>query len=304
MAFTLTILGSNSAIPIGNRLPTSQIVEFNQHRYMIDCGEGTQIQVRKNKVKLQGLKAIFISHLHGDHYFGVFGLLGTMNLLGRTAPLQIFSFPGLKEMVELQLKAGHGKYNFELQFVEMTHGTSDLIYEDEIVEVYTIPLSHRIKTNGFLFKEKLGKRRMNKFFIDELKIPISHINGIKEGDDFTDADGNIHLNKEITSDPPKAWSYAYCSDTKYNESIVPIIKNADVLYHEATFLKTENKRAKQTMHSTTEQAGKIAKMAAVGELIIGHYSARYKDLNPHLEETKLEFENSHLAIEGKTFIYS
>lgn len=271
---------------------------------MVDCGEGTQIQVRKNKVKIQGLKAIFISHLHGDHYFGLFGLLGTMNLLGRTAPLKIYAFPGLREMIDIQLKAGNSDYNFPIEYEEMTHGSSELIYEDEIVEVYSIPLNHRIKTNGFLFREKLGKRRMNKFFIEELKIPIAEMNAIKDGADFTDNEGIVHKNEDITHSPPKAWSYAYCSDTKYDERIIPIIKDVDVLYHEATFLDSEKKRAQQTKHSTTKQAGKIAQLANVGELIIGHYSARYKDLNPHLEETKTEFANTKLGKEGSIYSYS
>ena len=303
MAFNLTILGANSAIPIGNRFPTSQIVEFNQHTFMVDCGEGTQLQIRKNKIKLQGLKAIFISHLHGDHYFGIFGLLGTMNLLGRTVPLKIFSPPGLKEIIDLQMKVGNSGYEFDLEFIELNHGESELIYEDNVVEVSTIPLKHRIPTNGFLFKEKPGKRKINKFHIEEYKIPVSQINGIKEGNDFVHANGEVIPNAQITTDPPKTWSYAFCSDTKYSEEIVPIIKNVDVLYHEATFLKTELKRAKNTGHSTTAQAGKIAKLAEVNELIVGHYSARYKDLTPHLEETKEVFENSHLAIEGKRFEY-
>ncbi|MFT4753928.1 MAG: ribonuclease Z [Salibacteraceae bacterium] len=303
MGFKLTVLGANSAIPIGNRLPTSQILEFNQHRYMVDCGEGAQIQVRKNKIKIQALKAIFISHLHGDHYFGIFGLLGTMNLLGRTIPLKIFAMYGLKEMVEMQMYAAHSSYSFPIEFIELTHGTSELIYEDDTLEVSTIPLSHRIPTNGFLFREKLGKRRIKKFLVEELKIPIIEINKIKEGANYTDDTGKTYSNKQLTTNPNKAWSYAFCSDTKYSEKIVPLIKNVDVLYHEATFLDSEKKRAKQTMHSTTKQAGKIAKLADVGELIIGHYSARYKELDMHLEETKSEFENAHLAIEGKQFDY-
>ena len=304
MSFSLTILGANSAIPIGNRFPTSQVLEFNQHAYMIDCGEGTQIQVRRNKVKIQRIKAIFISHLHGDHYFGLFGLLGTMSLLGRKMPLQIFSMRGLKEMVDLQLRVSHSIYDFEIEFVELTHGKSELIYQDEIVEVFTIPLVHRIPTNGFLFKQKEGKRKLNKHFIEDLHIPIAQMTAIKSGADFVSDDGEVYENKVITTDPNKVWSYAFCSDTKYAEKIVPIIEGVDVLYHEATFLEAEKQRAKQTMHSTAKQAGKIAKLAKVGELILGHYSARYRDLTDHQNEAKEEFQNVQLAIEGKKFDYS
>ena len=303
MSFTLTILGANSAIPIGTRLPTSQVVEFNQHSYMIDCGEGTQIQVRKNKVKIQRIKAIFISHLHGDHYFGLFGLLGTMSLLGRKMPLKIYSMPGLKEMIELQLKTSYSSYDFELEFIELEKGKSTLIYEDDIVEVYTIPLVHRIPTNGFLFKQKIGKRKLRKKIIEELKIPIVQMSAIKDGKDFIADDGEVYSNSSLTNKPNKVWSYAFCSDTKYSEKIVPIINGVDVLYHEATFLEVDKQRAKQTMHSTAKQAGKIAKLAQVGELILGHYSARYRDLTNHSKEARLEFENVKLAIEGKRFEY-
>lgn len=303
MSFSLTILGSNSAIPIGNRFPTSQVVEFNQHEYMIDCGEGTQIQVRRNKIKIQRVKAIFISHLHGDHYFGLFGLLGTMSLLGRKMPLKIYSSPGLKEMVDLQLRAAKTSYDFEVEFIELSHGNSELIYEDAIIEVYTIPLVHRIPTNGFLFREKVGKRKMNRFQLEELKIPIALINGIKMGNDYTSPDGVVHKNEDITDEPNKVWSYAFCSDTKYARKIIPIIKDVDVLYHESTFLEAEKMRAKKTMHSTAKQAGKIANEANVGELILGHYSARYKDLQPHLDEATEEFGNCKLSSEGLKFEY-
>jgi ribonuclease Z len=304
MSFSLTILGANSAIPIGSRFPTSQVLEFNQHAYMIDCGEGTQIQVRKNKIKIQRIKSIFISHLHGDHYFGIFGLLGTMSLLGRQMPLKIYSMPGLREMVELQLKVSHNSYDFEIEFIELTHGTSEKIYEDSMVEVYTIPLAHRIPTNGFLFKQKEGHRKLEKSAIEEYKIPVAKMAEIKEGADFVTENGEIIPNESITSEPNKVWTYAYCSDTKYTERILPYIQNVDVLYHEATFLEAEIDRAKSTMHSTAKQAAKIAQMANVGELIIGHYSARYKELFAHEKEAKTMFQNVKLAIEGRIFDYS
>lgn len=303
MSFSLTILGSNSAIPIGNRFPTSQVLEFQQHAYMVDCGEGTQIQVRRNKVKIQRIKAIFISHLHGDHYFGLFGLLGTMSLLGRKMPLKIFSMPGLQEMVDLQLKVSHNSYDFEIEFIDLEHGESQKIFEDPIVEVFTIPLKHRIPTNGFLFKQKKGKRKLTKELIEEFKIPISQMSDIKNGADFISDDGQVWKNELVTKNPNKRWTYAFCSDTKYYEKIIPIIKGVDVLYHEATFLESESDRAKKTMHSTAKQAGKIAALAEVGELILGHYSARYRELKPHQEEARLEFENVELAYEGRQFIY-
>lgn len=303
MSFELTILGSNSAIPIGNRFPTSQIVDFDQHLYMVDCGEGTQIQVRKNKIKIQRIKAIFISHLHGDHYFGLFGLLGTMNLLGRQMPLKIFATKGLDEIIELQKKLANTSYDFDIEFTPINHKESYLLYEDEFMSVTTIPLRHRIPTSVFLFQQKEGKRRLLKDKIEFLQIPITAMNSIKNGGDFEDENGVIHKNKDITRDPHRVYSYAYCSDTKYYEKVIPIIQNVDVLYHEATFLESEKKRAQQTMHSTATQAATIAKKAEVGELILGHYSARYKDLRNHVIEASEVFPKCKLAIEGERFYF-
>lgn len=303
MALNITILGANSAIPVGSRNPSSQVVEFNQHLYLVDCGEGTQNQLRRNKVKMQRIKAIFISHLHGDHYFGIFGLLGSMSLLGRTQPLTIVCTKGLQQIIELQMKLSYVSYDFDIVYVNINHKEGHHVYSDDIIEVTTIPLKHRIPTSGFLFKEKPAQRKLKKFAIEEYKIPISFRNSIKNGADFTDAEGNVHPNATITESGPKAWSYAYCSDTKYTESILPLINGVDVLYHEATFLEAEKKRAKQTMHSTTKEAGTIAQKAEVGQLIIGHYSARYKELDAHLKETKGVFKNSKLAVEGKTYSY-
>lgn len=303
MALEITILGANSAIPVGSRNPTSQVIDVNQHLYLIDCGEGTQNQLRRNKVKMQRIKAIFISHLHGDHYFGLFGLLGSMSLLGRTVPLTIVCTKGLQQLIELQMKLSFLTYDFEIQYVDINHKQSSRVYADDVIEVDTIPLKHRIPTSGFLIKEKPAARKLKPFAITEYNIPISERNAIKNGADFTDESGCVHANASITENGPKVWSYAFCSDTKYTESILPLIHGADVLYHEATFLKAEIKRAKQTMHSTTHQAAQIAKLANVGELIIGHYSARYKRLEEHLDEAKSVFRKTKLAIEGKKYSY-
>lgn len=300
MALAITILGANSAIPIGNRNPTSQIVDVNQHLYMIDCGEGTQVQVRKNKVKMQRLKAIFISHLHGDHYFGIFGLLGSMSLLGRTMPLTIVCTAGLREIIELQMRLSYVTYDFEITYVPINHKQSHVVYQDDMVTVHTIPLKHRIPTSGFYIQEKTHPRKLKKYAIEAYNIPVAERKRIKEGADFIDDHGTRHMNAEITLPGPKSWSYAYCSDTKFSRSILPYIMGADVLYHEATFLASEKKRAKQTMHATTEEAGTIAKEAGVSTLIIGHYSARYKNLDDHLTETQAVFTNARLAIEGQT----
>lgn len=301
MAISVTVLGANSAIPIGNRLPTSQIVNVNQHLYMIDCGEGAQIQARKNKIKIQRIKAIFISHLHGDHFFGLFGLLGTMNLLGRQMPLKIVSPPGLSQLIKLQQHLSKTEVDFDLTFEEISEFNGQIIFQDETVKVSAIPLKHRIPTMGFRFDELPKDRTISKFAIDEFKIPISAISGIKKGADYFSPSGEIIPNEQLTTHPPKAYSYAFCSDTKYSETIVDYVQGCDLLYHEATFLESEKKRAKTTFHSTASEAGRIASLANVNKLIIGHFSARYLDISAHLDEAKKEFSNTFVAIEGKTY---
>ena len=301
MALQVTILGANSAIPTATRFPTSQVIDINQSRYLIDCGEGTQMQLRRNRIRLQRIKAIFISHLHGDHYFGLIGLINTMHMLGRQTELDIFGPPDLKQVLDLQLKLADTKLSYKWNFHPLNFGESEVIYTDTGVTVSTIPLDHRIECNGFLFQENQKKRKIKRELIPVLNIPVEQFQSIKNGADFVDSNGKTHPNNTITDDPKPSFSYAYCSDTKYNESIVEVIKGADMLYHEATFLEDMIKRAEFTHHSTAKQAATIAQMAEVGQLVIGHYSARYTDFSDHLKEAQAVFPDTQLATEGKVF---
>ncbi len=303
MAMTITILGANSAIPTANRYPSAQLVDFNHQYYLVDCGECTQIQLRRNKIKMQRIKTIFISHMHGDHYFGIFGLLGTMHLLGRQKPLQLFAPKELEQMIDWELKAAGTVLGYELEFIPTPVNKYEKIFEDNEVEVFTLPLNHRIACNGFLFKEKRGKRRLIKEKLVELNIPLEAYKDLKKGADFIDENGIVHPNEKITKEPRKAWSYAYCSDTRPEPAIIPYIEGVDVLYHEATFLNNEQSRAEKTFHSTAAEAAGFAAEAKAGKLIIGHFSARYTSLDQHLEEARPLFENTVLAIEGERHVF-
>ncbi|MEO8933433.1 MAG: ribonuclease Z [Xanthomarina sp.] len=297
----LTILGCHSATPRVNTNPTSQVLEINNHIFLIDCGEGTQVELRRNKVKFNRIKHVFISHLHGDHYFGLVGLISTFRLLTRETELHIYAPKGLKEVVTLQMKLAGSWTNYQLIFHELTSNESELIFEDHKVEVYTIPLDHRIYTNGFLFKEKPGERKLDINAALNADIDKVYYNKLKQGADVVNNNGELIKNETVTKDPPKPKSYAFCSDTVYNEKMVDIIKGATVLYHESTFLEKHKELAAPTKHSTAKQAAKIAKLAQVGTLILGHFSTRYD----HLKEFKIEaqtlFENVKLAKDGKEF---
>ena len=266
---------------------------------MIDCGEGAQLQMRKFGARMSKLDSIFISHMHGDHVFGLPGLISTFSLLGRTTELTIYAHQELEEFINpvLDLFCKHISYNVRL--VLLKRKGYNLIYENKSIYIYSFPLKHRIASTGFLFKEKEKMRHIKREMIDFYKIPIREINSIKGGADFTTLHGEVIPNERLTTPANPSRSYAYCSDTAYDESIVPHIKEVDVLYHEATFSESEIERAKKTGHSTGKQAAQIAKMAEVGKLIIGHFSSRYKDLNPLLEEAKAVFPNTELAYEGK-----
>ncbi len=297
----LTILGCHSATPRTNTNPTSQVLEIKNHMFLIDCGEGTQVELRRNKIKFSRIKHIFISHLHGDHYFGLVGLVSTFRLLTRETELHIYGPKGLKEVITLQLKLSDSWTNYPLIFHELTSKASELIYEDDKVEVHTIPLHHRVYTNGFLFKEKENERKLDINAVLNANINMAYYRKLKQGADVENDDGIIIKNEMVTKDPSPSQSYAFCSDTVYDESIVPVIKNTTVLYHESTFLDKNEDLCERTKHSTARQAAIIAKKANVETLILGHFSTRYNGYEEFRSEAKEEFDNVLLAEDGKTF---
>ncbi|WP_452224646.1 ribonuclease Z [Lacinutrix chionoecetis] len=297
----LNILGCYSATPRTFTNPTAQVLEINNHLFLIDCGEGTQVQLRKHKIKFNRIKHIFISHLHGDHFFGLVGLISTFRLLTREADLHIYAPKGLKEVITLQMKLANSWTNYNLIFHELTSTASEIIFEDKKVEVHTIPLDHRVYTNGFLFKEKKGERKLDMNAVLNAKIDVAYYRKLKQGFSVENNEGQLIRNETVTHPPAKAKSYAFCSDTAYNETIIPLIKDVDVLYHESTFLEQHAHLAPKTKHSTAKEAAIIAQHANVGKLILGHYSTRYDDLSAFKTEANEYFDNVELADDGKIF---
>jgi ribonuclease Z len=293
----LTILGCHSASPHENKNPTSQLFDIKGHRFLIDCGEGTQVQLRKAKVSFVHIKHIFISHLHGDHFYGLPGMVSSFRLLGREAPLHIYGPKGIKQAVTLLLKLANSWTNFPLHFHELESNLSECIFEDDKVTVHTIPLKHRVYTNGFLFSEKEGLRVINADAARIAGIDKSQFRLLQLGQDVQ-VDDTLVKNEAVTYDPHPPKKYAYCSDTAYLPSIIPLIKNANWLYHEATFLQQHEELAQQTQHSTAQQAATIARGANVDRLILGHYSSRYKNLELFAQEAKSIFPNVILASDG------
>lgn len=297
----LTILGCYAATPRTLTFPTSQVLEIKNHLFLIDCGEGTQIQLRKHKVKFSKINHIFISHLHGDHFFGLIGLISTFMLLGRDKELHIYGPKGIKEIILLQLKLGNAYTNYPLYFHERSGPTHKILVEDEKVRVSCFPMKHRIQTHGFLFEEKNKERKLNIEAIHKYGIDTVYFQKIKCGGDITLDEGRVVSNAELTFDPPVANSYAYCSDTVFDEELVKYIKGATVLYHESTFLEKESHLAERTMHSTARQAALIALKSQVKHLILGHYSTRYGDLFLFKQEAESVFSSVLLADDGKVF---
>jgi ribonuclease Z len=297
----LTILGCYAATPRTLTNPTSQVLEIKNRLFLIDCGEGTQVQLRKNKIKFSKINHIFISHLHGDHLYGLIGTISTFSLLGRTTDLHVYGPKGIKELILLQLKLTESWTTYDLFFHELESKESEIIFEDKHVIVRTIPLKHRVYTNGFLFQEKPAERKLNVGAVQDYDIHIAYYQKIKNGGDITLDNGTVIENEKLSFDPIPPMSYAFCSDTVYNENIIPIIENADVLYHESTFLESEAALAQKTLHSTAKEAARIAVKANVKHLVLGHYSTRYDGLERFKEEAEEIFPNVLLGDDGVSF---
>ena len=296
----LTVLGCNSATPHADKAPTAQLLSTTKHHFLIDCGEGTQVLLRKAKIKFAHIKHIFISHLHGDHFYGLPGLISTFRLLGREAPLHIYGPVGIREAVTLLLKLSDSWTNYPLHFHELSEKEPVCLFSDGEMEVHTIPLKHRVYTNGFLFRETPKERKINPEAVKKLRIDQSQMRNLKQGKDVVNIDGESISNTQLTHDPKPSKAYAFCSDTAYHPEMTRQIQGVDVLYHEATFLDDNLELAKKTDHSTAKQAAQIAKDANVICLILGHYSSRYKDLTLFQTEAAEIFPNVELAYDGYT----
>ena len=299
MSFELTILGSSSAIPSAKRHNSTHLLNISERFFLIDCAEGVQIQILRYGFNYQKINHIFISHLHADHYLGIFGLLSSLSLLGRKNDLHIFSHSDLKKKIDAVFEKE--VFTFQIVFHELNYNKEEEILDYKNIKVISFPLEHKTQTCGFLFKEKDKQQNIKKEVISEYNLNIEEILAIKNGSDLTLESGQIIPNSLLTIPAPKTRSYAYCSDTKYSEKIIPVIKNTDLLYHEATFDKKDLKLAQKTGHSTAEQAAEIAKKAEVGKLLIGHFSRRYKKTDFLLSNAKEIFENSFAVNDGDRF---
>lgn len=298
--FSLTILGSSGALPAYGRSPTCQYLAIRRHHFLIDCGEGAQVQLANQGINIHRIGHIFISHLHGDHYLGLMGLLFSMHLQRREATLHLYSHPGLDEIILAQLRHSKSVLNFKINFHVLHDRHQEVIFEDEWVTVSTIPLSHKIPTTGFLFREKPGSLRLDKAKLTP-DLTIQQLVTLRRGEDVVEEGRIVLRSKDYTLPPRAPISYAFCSDTQPDDAVASLVAGVDVLYHEATFMNEDEDKARETRHSTTSDAARIALQAKAGQLIIGHFSARYKDLEPVLEEARKIFPNTSLATEGTTF---
>ena len=299
--FKIHILGCGSALPTLKHNASSQIVELRGKAFMIDCGEGTQMQMRRTKLHFAKIQAIFISHLHGDHCFGLLGLLSTFGMLGRTSKLKVFAPKDYESLFKQQLDFFLKGMEYEIEFVPVDTSVKKIVYEDKSLTVETIPLNHRMPCCGYLFREKPTLPHIRRDMIDYYEIPISQINNIKNGADWTSPDGEVIPNERLVEPADPARSYAYCSDTKFMTQLYKDVEGVNVLYHESTYASENEDRAKLYYHSTARQAATVARDAHVGKLLLGHYSARYNKEDVLLDEAKTIFENSFLTNEGLEF---
>jgi len=302
MIFDLTILGSNGAVPTLERNPTAQLVQYNGLQFLVDCGEGTQKQMIRFGVKRSKLDHIFISHLHGDHYYGLMPLITSFNLNHREDPLYIYGPEAIKDIIHLHLKVSRSSLRFPLHFFKTQAFEKEVIFENDQLQVISIPLRHRIPTTGFMFREKDKLRKILPEKLRHYAIPYTAVPALRAGKDYLATNGQIITNAELTEAGHRPRSYAFCSDTIFCESIIPHIAHCDLLYHEATFTNAHAQRAKETYHATAAEAATIAQQAKVGQLLLGHFSARYGNLEELALEAKNIFPNSTLAIEGERYV--
>ncbi|MCD6091653.1 MAG: ribonuclease Z [Bacteroidales bacterium] len=295
--FSVTILGSSAATPTSTRFPSAQVVSHQYRPFLVDCGEGTQMQIRKNKIRFSKINHIFISHTHGDHFFGLIGLISSFNLLGRETDLHIYAPESIKAVLDLQLAVSESQLRYKIQYHFLKFDDKYLLYEDKQLKIYSFPLRHSIPTCGFLFKEKPYPRKIRKEVLKIYDIPDLAFEGIKRGNDFVKENGEIVSNETLTSSGMDQKSYVYCSDTAYFKNISDYLEDVDLLYHECSFMEDMRVTAEAKMHSTTLDAARTANNIGAKKLIIGHFSARYKELEPVLLETKTVFENTILASE-------
>lgn len=297
----LTILGSSSALPTSERYPSAHVLNAHERLFLVDCGEGTQIQLRKNRIRFGKINHIFISHLHGDHIFGLYGLLSTFSLMGRKTPLHLYAPGNYEKLLYSHLSDFDIHLSFEIIFIPLAGKKPVLILDDKYLTVTAFPLQHRVPAFGFLFREKAAERNIIKDCIEKYNIPTVRIPAIKKGEDFITAEGSIIKNEVLTTPPATPLSFAYCSDTKYFKRLASFVEDVTVLYHEATFDKELDKLAKITGHSTTINAAQTALNARAGSLIIGHFSSRYRNILPLVEEARTIFPNTYPAIDGKSY---
>jgi len=300
--FEVTILGSGASLPTLQRNCSAQYITCQNKHILIDCAEGTQLQLRKFGIKFQRLSVILISHLHGDHYFGLVGLISSMRLMGRDKNLMVIGPRGLKKIILDQLEIGYTELDFDIDFIELTGKESNVVYEDKVIEIRTFPLKHKIPTNGFLIKEKEKERNLKPGAINHPEMKLEYIHRLKKGEDIQLPNGGWLKNINFTKSSNPSLSYAYCSDTAFSEKLIEDVKESTVLYHEATFLEQDSINAKNTMHSTATQAATIAQRANVGTLYMGHLSARYSDGSEHEIEARKIFKNAHYVQDGTVIL--
>ena len=301
MSFSVTILGSSSAKPTVGRHPSAQVVNLHEQFYLVDAGEGVQQQLFRYGINPLKLRAVFLSHLHGDHLFGLFPLLSTMNLYGRKTPLQIFAPAPFGALLEHHIRYFDPDLSYPIEWVEVDTTAHKLLFENRTLEVWSVPLRHRVPTAGFLFREKEPPLNVEKFKIEKYGLSIAQITAAKRGEDLQLESGEVIANSELTYRPYRARSYAYLSDTNFSAKAARLCQGVDLLYHEATYAASEQRTARERGHSTTADAAKAARQAEARRLLIGHFSSRYKELSPLLEECREGFTESYLAEEGTTF---